>query len=403
MSVSASLPISNTEISRNFRITLLEGINRVLMGQQAGPPKLRVKHEALLLTAACVWLVNGLHARPDDGSAARSLMRATLPLTDAAQPDLNTVLFLAREGSGDEIDDDESSLPFNPFGAIFLRRVVLDVEVPRMRVTTPASVLSADAFQFFFNMTEQEVRYRYSPVGILPRGAVSRRRVVTNKTKRTVPIHIQDVSILFDLSSKGHVLPNSPVDSGSDMEISDSEGIRAASSDIDAKISQMWHQFLVDVVNRSPSPKGAGRASYLKLTVEEKLQVTEDLYMNLKLSDMWREVSWKVATPADRKLAFEHLFPDREHETSSRVQNYTQCRYYITWKEISVTAAPTTVEAIRVQLLKKVNALNWIPFASGDKIWQTQQKIKNFTRFPPGSDGPAPHILCRGRPSWEAP
>jgi len=39
--------------------------------------------ESLLLTAACLWLINSLHAQPEDGPAAHKLMRAVLPITEA--------------------------------------------------------------------------------------------------------------------------------------------------------------------------------------------------------------------------------------------------------------------------------------------------------------------------------
>lgn len=114
---------------RNHRAQRVEAISRILMKQQAGGGKFRVSDDALLLTAACVWLLNGLHARPGDGSAERSLMRAVLLTTDADRPDPNTVLFLSRERDGDSESEEDPGLPYNPYGVIFLRSLQLNVEV----------------------------------------------------------------------------------------------------------------------------------------------------------------------------------------------------------------------------------------------------------------------------------
>jgi hypothetical protein len=364
-----------------------------------------VKQDALLLTAACVWLLNGLHARPDDGSSARSLMRAVLPTTDASDPDIDTLLFRSRESSGSDFSDDDDDhnhmLPYSPFGAIFLRRVVLDVDVPRMRVLPEPIFLTDGAFQDIFNASQEIIRERYSPSGILPRGMPSQYRVTTSKKRQTIGRvrgESGEEELLFDLSSRGYCLPPPPVDDGSDVEIE--ETADENDGNIDKKMDEMWRQFLVDVAMKSPNPRSSGSASYLKLTEDERARVTSELYLNLQLSDMWRACSWKVGSLSDRMLAFSHLFPEQKHETSPTTQNYTQCRYYVTWKQICASTDSKTVDAMRRELQKKVLSLNWIPFACSDKMWSTQQKTKGYTRYPPNSDGPAPHILCKAQPSW---
>ncbi|KAG1727540.1 hypothetical protein EDB19DRAFT_1914211 [Suillus lakei] len=60
---------------------LLTAIIRTLRLHNQGPPDLRFTSPALTLTAGLTWLANGLHSRPDDGSAAQNLMCAILPLT----------------------------------------------------------------------------------------------------------------------------------------------------------------------------------------------------------------------------------------------------------------------------------------------------------------------------------
>ncbi|KAJ3870652.1 hypothetical protein F5051DRAFT_341755, partial [Lentinula edodes] len=100
--------------------------------------------------------------------------------------------------------------------------------------------------------------------------------------------------------------------------------------------------------------------------------------------------------------AFGNLFPEKDHETQPKVQNYTQCRYYMEWKTICASGDAETITAARKELWRKVLRLQWIPQAASDKMWNTQQPKRQdaSVRFPPNSEGPAPRILCRRKPTW---
>jgi hypothetical protein len=392
-----------TSVHRGFRLYRLVALSRILSAQASGPPALRVKQEALLLTAACVWLINSLHARPEDGPAARNLMKAVLPLTDSDDTEDQG----KEEDEEDEEDEDgdeedtSASVPYNPYGVIFLRRVVLRGEnhVPRMRVGGP--FLSPPAFKFFFRTSEDEIRHKYYKIGIVPREVVDKRRVATNKMRRTttyISFSDEPEPNLFQLADKGHRLPPPPVDDGSDIEM---EGGPEITGDIDAEVSHMWRQFLIDVAMKSPSPRGSTTSSYLTISRQDRLMVGEDLYKNLKLSDMWTACQYKLAGTEQLQLAFHHLFPPYGQEISEKnVQNYVQCSYYRKWGEIRATADESVVVAIRKELFKKLRALVWIPHAVQDRIWPTTT-VLGFTRLPPGTTGPAPRILIQRRPRWE--
>jgi hypothetical protein len=392
---------------RNFRAYRAIACGRILVMQASGNPALRVKPDALLLTAACVWLVNGLHARPDDGPAARSLMQAILPIADADVPDNETVAYPRRhqaveeEEEEEDEDNDVPSVPYNPFGVVFLRRLMLDVQVPRMRAGGP--FLTEPAFRHYFKATREELKFKYCSTGIVPREVLGRERIVTNKTKRTTTYINPSTDgapepTLFDLAAKGYALPLPPVDDGSDVdtEEEDLEG----TGDIDKEVSKMWRQFLVDIALKTPNRAGATNASYFKLSRDDRLFVSEDVYKNTRLSDAWNACQFKVGGKEDWERAFGHLFPPHEHKTAQTVQNYTQCKYYLQWKDICATAEPASVDAIRRQLWKKVYSFAWIPHAGQDKLWSTSH-LARFTRLPPGSQGPAPRLLVKAQPDWE--
>lgn len=332
-------------------------------------------------------------------------MQAVLPVTDATDADRNILAYPAstHQEAADEEEEDEDvapSLPYNPFGLIFLRRVVLDVDVPRMRAGGP--FLTIPAFKHLFGASLDEIKCKYYTTGIIPREVVAKKRIVTNKTKRT-PTYLNTSCApqpnVFSLAAAGHKLPPPAIDSGSDIE--DREEADETDGGIDSGVSQMWRQFLVDVAVKTPNPRGATAKSYFTVSRDDRLCVGEEFYMNNKLSDMWSACQFKVGRKEDWRLAFDHLFPPLGHQTTQSVQNYTQCKYYIKWKEICATADASSVIAIRKELWKKVSSLFWIPHACQDKMWPTSQKVSGFMRLPPQSAGPAPRILVKASPQWE--
>ena len=122
----------------------------------------RVRREALLLTAACVWLLNALDRRPEDGPSLKSLMGAVLPLT---HEDDHLLLAHSHCGLGDDQPDNEFELntgaPHYPYGVIFLRRIVFgqDNFAPRM-ICGGGRFISKNAVLYLFGESEEDLRQR---------------------------------------------------------------------------------------------------------------------------------------------------------------------------------------------------------------------------------------------------
>jgi hypothetical protein len=328
-------------------------------------------------------------------------MNAVLPVTDVQDPDQLTLMFTSngrQEDAEDEEDEEDWGLPYNPYGAIFLRTIML-IQVPRMRARGPT--LTSTAFKNLFGKTEEEIIHKYYRVGIVPLQAVSSIRTVTNKTRRTTTFFPLPGSIqpdLFKLSAKNLTLPPPAVDGGSDMEDDESadEGVG-----IDKTVTQLYCQFILDMINKSPNPKGVTKPSYCVLDHEARLSVKEDVFKSPRLADVWRACQYKVCGKSDFKLAFNHLFPPRGHLTSPKVQNYLQCQYYMKWKEICANADLNTVDEIRSEIRKRVFDLVWLPHATQDRMWSTKH-LNGFSQYPATSDvtAAAPRILIRQRPEF---
>ncbi|KAG1729405.1 hypothetical protein EDB19DRAFT_1832449 [Suillus lakei] len=111
-----------------WRCVCLQAIICTLRLQNQGPPELHFTSPALTLMAGLMWLANGLHSRPDDGSAAWDLMYAILPLTN--DYDADGIQIVPQQH---HIDNDDG-LPFCAHGAFFLRDMVFPpvADVPHM-------------------------------------------------------------------------------------------------------------------------------------------------------------------------------------------------------------------------------------------------------------------------------
>jgi hypothetical protein len=203
------------------------------------------------------------------------------------------------------------------------------------------------------------------------------------------------------LAEKGHALPPPPVDDGSDNEHGVING-GAAGGNIDQVTSDLWRQFLIDVANKAPNPRGAAHNSYSKLSHDERCSVGEDYYKNNKLRELWNSCHWKMAEKSEWTRAFDHLFPVDAHVTHSKAQNYQQCLYYMRWKEISGElrgANQRSLDAMRRSLRRRLDTLSWIPDACQDKMWPTTRPANSrFKRYPIDSTGPAPRLLFRVHP-----
>ena len=95
-------------------------------------PTTTMTDEAMLLLATLVWLVNGLHSRPDDKNYAQNLVTAALPHSARIEVDDSVVLWPTRTN----IDADGDEGPISPtvpcvqHGLVFFRDIHTPPNVP---------------------------------------------------------------------------------------------------------------------------------------------------------------------------------------------------------------------------------------------------------------------------------
>ncbi|KAG6904892.1 hypothetical protein DXG01_006436 [Tephrocybe rancida] len=424
----------------SFRLVRLVGISQVLTLQAGGERRLRVSNEALALTAASVWLFNGLHARPEDGPAARRLMDVCLPIAevDDVDPDVRAYKVSdhqrvrRRQGSvgvdeddidemeeqedeGEESDVDEEQqrlqrrmtdrgVPHTPHGCILFRRLQLTGDVPRLRIGGP--VLNDACMKFYFGKTQPEFVDTFIKSAVISSESLIGKRMTTNKVPLAWVIQPDDdVDVpLFDVPGVGdELLPITAVDDGSDVEDAEPQPPQGT---LNSFLDRVWHQFSPDVICKSPNPRGSARNSYMRIPTIERRHATEDVFLNLILSELFTAVAYKIAETEDMDRAFKWLFPPRHHVIIDKTQNYPLCPYWMTWTDFvnDPSHSDEYVNTARASLRARFNTLNWVPDAWADKMWPTGLREgfltnKGYTRWPAPSSltkpEPAPRILIR--------
>ncbi|KAJ3567638.1 hypothetical protein NP233_g6238 [Leucocoprinus birnbaumii] len=394
----------------SLRLVRLCACGQVLTLQGKGMSQHRFMPEALLLTAACIWLVNSLHARPEDGPASRQLMRAILPLTEVERDRpsiIETAAYNPNRRAEWVYEDEESGadepvplLPYHPYGYYFLRRIRLEEKgIPRL--LAGGNGLSSPSYKYFFdgNVLSEIIR-KFSRSGVVEKGDVAVERSTTNKrpTAKYSSRTGRPEPALFTLSSRQITLNPMSHDDGSDLEDRTTPTPAENVDDIDAFVSHLWRQMVSDIKSKSPNPRGQTLPSYLRLDNVERQSADEQPFKNLRLGDLFHAVWYKNAMKDEWERSFNWILPPLGYKMSSSCQNYRDCEYHKLWLRVLEANSNNreAVSAIRKEFWGRIRQWEWIPDAQADRLWKTSttgSRKKGYSRFPEvESDSAAPHI-----------
>ncbi|KAK7434926.1 hypothetical protein VKT23_019929 [Stygiomarasmius scandens] len=400
-----------------FRFYRALAIRRILERQAKSTSALRVSKDALLLTAVCVWLVNGLHSRPDDGAGCRSLLLAALPTTDEDRSHIHpsTLLFPA---SGTPSDNGVTSpvVPIASRGAVFTRCIQVTGSVPQMCSGGP--FLNDTAFLYFFGRPIESIRATYyrprAHSEKTVRKGVTERRNMVHLTRVHPVIQSQPQRTPSNPSSRNSALPPNPIENqldaqdSSHMEIGDQQdgsNVDQENRDLDHDrmefAKNLWTQMLLDIVSKIPNQGKSSASPYAKISAEEHLNVTEKLFKRKDLSEIFHAYRFKFADDRAYLAAFDHLVCVPEAKPDEKKKpHYRNCTYWRRWIDYIETHDISEAKDVRDTLQVWFIGLWWIPHVGADKIWQTSPTGvgAGFTRMPQGTLGAAPRILCRGVP-----
>ena len=415
---------------RGLRAYRCLAIKFVIEWQGEGEADVRCSKQALLLTAACAWVLNGIHSTPDMGASSRDLMNAILPHVDREGADVNILAYgtpvdeyedISENDSEDDDDGplakrrrDALTLPAIPWGLLFHRDIRLGPSHPVPRFVEEGDFISDKTFTFFFKVAPKNISNLIVDATLCAPVHPAR---ITNKRKRTttfVPLDKQRA--LFKLRNKGLALRPRDHDSGSDIELSsdsdsddDSEFERArqrqrlnrlpANPTIDEELTFLWRQFLLDLTSVSPNMKGSANPSYCKLTTSQRLLVNESTYRNERLSDYFIDVQWKIVESKKWDSNFEYFFPNFDYQLSPKAQGWKQCQYFLKWQSMMQRTDNKTIEFMRAAMKRRFDTLYWVPRAEKERPWSTK-RVQTFEKPIPNTNA-APQVFVRDfGPEW---
>lgn len=173
------------------------------------------------------------------------------------------------------------------------------------------------------------------------------------------------------------------------------EDIRARGQDADPasvdpadNLTNIWKQFIRDVLELCPSAKGG--ESYSALSAEERDAVTEETYQSYELP--MRKAQIKVAQGDTWNKIFDRAFPGRGQKVPAKLQHYRGGTYWGKWELLKSRVTADGETALRAALRSKFDTLLWFPYGESDRMWSTKAFTGQYVRLPADSTGAAPQI-----------
>jgi hypothetical protein len=359
---------------------------------------------ATALALTIIWAMNALNNRPRMSQAEKGLMRTCLPyrcVNVVPQDDME----------GQEMPP---GIPYNPYGLFFFRDILLD-DCPRLpRVDTrPVDI---EALPILLGRSKQLwaqiSREIFSPIPI------TNSKRVQNRMKMTIRVPVpsddeeeSDVIMIdseddrhtvalrrgkaapsaFHLEEEGHRIGPLPgAYNRFDDELEDDLGR------INEAAAQIWAQFLVDLVHKSPNPKVAGRTSYLKLTAEERVNVTLSFYQTTQLRRIFTEVRLEKATANSWMTSFNNFFPI-DGKKGHRMEGYKGMAYFQRYCELVQRISQEAQNSLRAKYRVLFDQMYWVPKNAADKVWLSNSK--GGTLYPTQQEG-GPAARIQGNPYY---
>lgn len=419
--------------------------------QLEGPLEQRVRIASLLLLAGLAWLTNSLHATPDAGPASRKLLNAILPrrrreaVTDlikpypiAEEPSNQDLELFGRPPDGNGVDDAinvddvqnqnrgafrepaqnpqryphdaeeeeegedgmdlDDSVPCHPYGYFFLRGLDWGVNQAVPAISRSAySRLDERTFKYWFGSSYAAfVDYMYD--GSLIKKAHPQR----TKNKRRQPVHVPEpdapLPVIFALPNGAQ---NVRAPDWDHRAMLDDDAPVAPLPTWNERLSHIYHQLFVDVMNLIPNPRNSPLPSYCLLNSTERANVTEATFGDNNIGKFFVAAYWRQLDHLERDQVFGYLFL-KKGEQKTNCQNYQNCPYFRMWDHFCKSNTTAVVNEARKQLKRRLfQKVAWFPLARGNRIWYSG-KAKPRMESSPGLSPSiaAPHLFVIGVPVW---
>ena len=282
--VWSPIPTQSTSLmwhTRQWRQIRMICISETLVLQNSAHPSLRYKREALNLTAALVWLSNGLNSRPDDDQYGRDIM-ITSCIT-AGNRD-HGIFLIPPPAQGEP-----GELPVVRQGAIFLRHILLPPTsgVPRFSY---GMELNDATWIHFFHQTPDQLRLKALPPPYIPRRQLREAGRVPTQKRMSRPQEAQVDVPLPELANLRFPLPPVPQDVAEDLPYEEQvEYFGEMADNLPLETTRLWQQFLSDLLQKCRNLCGVrADVSYCRLSIRERQNITQEAIANTNLALIFR-------------------------------------------------------------------------------------------------------------------
>lgn len=257
-------------------------------------------------------------------------------------------------------------------------------------------MITFKTFHYIFGVDRNEVDCEFFRAQLVVPANPHR---VANKTRRTATRFTEEAEVprIFNLAACGYQLPPPMRDEGSDVEDDEPELVDAE-LDIDARLTTLWRQFLVDLTAKAPNRKDATKSSYCRLSKAQRDRVNDATYQNLRLREYFFDCQFRPGNKKEWDAAFDKFWPMKGKVLLQGTQNLPSMTYYLRWGSlISGIEDDATIDVMRRDLRTRFNALKWIPNIQSDRVWGTKAADPKsaFKRLPGSSASTGPRILIR--------
>ncbi|KAF4568669.1 hypothetical protein EYR36_010682 [Pleurotus pulmonarius] len=340
---------------------------------------------AMLTTyAATVWMINGIHSRPDTHPGGRACRAVAVPkYADYSHEDLISLGY--NENAAAHVTDDDTAT-FSPYGVIFMRRIYFPPEANTVRLAVGAR-LSLDHYEYVFNKTLPELRRMFGATGITRRRDLPRTRFRMNKgmsRPRTGPSTIDVPPNFFGLDAVEEVITQ---ETGPDVDAAAHVLEAAPQKTVEQKALDLWQQFPSCVLQKIGNPKDWAFSSYCRLSQTERRVAGIEKMKTTNLAVVFARVQVKAATKQEWQDAFNAIFPPKGHNLPPSAQCWPYMMYYQDWKLLLASLNETNAREVRKVIWKEFKKLTWVPNATNDRPWRSNRMDAPWAQYPePGSD-----------------
>jgi hypothetical protein len=347
----------------------------------------------LALVAVCLYMANACFHRPAEGFGWERLIERCCQQ-------------VLEDPADDEDDEDAPTVPvLYDNGAYFICDIVLNRDPTFLRLPVQRTFDAESLIRIYHKTSMDDIRssFAWSTVPLSrripnPERTQNRKR----KTRDVDDVREPDRQLLhLDTEVQGIRFKRAVRLAGRDVDLhvlngDDERDLDGAMNDeqneltTNQRISKIYEQFFLDIIEEAPNPKSARDGSYLSIPTCMRNELARPEL--LQTADLpFTKAQYCVCTDQQWTMHFDRFFP----ETIGNIkrQNFGKCTYYANYVALAGAITKKSLSRMRRVLRAEFDKLAWVPYTETDRMWSTgKKKGSGWKVLPRGAKGGGPNI-----------